>query len=135
MALIAIGVIAFYWGQRSIQPEVAVELSRQIYNEGEEITVTVRNNSFKQICFSSCYPYYLQKKDGGWQSYDYSQCPEEDLNIPCLDSNEEKTFQFNLQQKIQQGPHRVAIPINKDGTQGESFEEDFKAYSEPFEIK
>lgn len=135
VALILIGITAFFWGQRSSQPPVSIELNKQMYNRGEEIRITVRNNSFGQICFSSCFPYYLQRKDKNWHSYDYPSCPEKNMNIPCLSSGQTRKFKFELGQSLQDGLHRIAVPINKKATAGEGFEEDQKVHSPPFEVK
>lgn len=135
LVLIVIGAISFFWGRQSSQPDFGVELSKQIYDKGEKVRITVRNNTLKQICFSSCYPYYLQVKNGDWHSYNYSECFEEDLNVPCLSSGESRKFKFTLRKSIRSEIHRIAIPIDKEGTAGEKFEEDKKIYSEPFEVK
>jgi len=135
LVLIVIGATAFYFGRSSNQDDLSVKLSKQIYSRGEGVTVTVRNNSLQQVCFSSCFPYYLQKKDGEWQSYGYPECPEEDVNIPCLSAGEKKTLRFALEKEIKTGLHRIAIPINKGGEKGESFEEEKRIYSDPFDVK
>lgn len=135
LVLIAIGVIAFYGGQRSTQSDVSVKLSKQIYSKGEQVRITVRNNTLEQICFSSCYPYYLQRKDEDWKSYNYPDCPEKNLSIPCITSGETKQFEFTLEESLPSELHRIAIPIDKNGERGEEFGENKKVYSEPFDVK
>jgi len=135
LALLLIGVVAFYWGQRSKQGDISTRLSKQIYNRGEEVRLTIRNNTFQQACFSSCYPYYLQKKNEEWSFYNYPNCPDQDSNLPCISPGEKKTFSFDLEKKIESGIHRIAIPINKKGKKGEEFAEDKKVYSDPFDVK
>lgn len=135
VTLVLIGVVAFSWGRKSSQPPLSVELNKQMYNQGEEVRITIRNNSFKQACFSSCYPYYLQRKEGEWENYNYPSCPEQDVNIPCISASETKKFKFNLFQGLHDGLHRLAIPINERGEKGKQFEEDRKVHTDPFEVK
>lgn len=135
LALLLIGVIAFLWGRRTNYVGVNVELSKQMYQQGEKAEVTIKNNSFKKVCFSTCFPYYLQFKDEGWNDYEYPSCKKENLNVPCIGSSKEKTFRFTLNKELESKVHRIAVPINKGGESGNKFEEDQKVYSEAFEIK
>ena len=135
LALITIGVIGFYWGRNVKQSDINVKLLKQIYSKGEKARVTISNNDAQQICFSTCYPYRLQKKNGDWGSYKYPDCPEENLNLPCVAPNEKRSFEFTLEERINNGIHRVAIPINRGGEEGEKFKEDKQVYSKPFDVK
>lgn len=135
LILVVIGILVFFWERQMSRPEFGVELSKQTYDKGEEVRITVQNNSTKQVCFSSCYPYYLQAEKGAWQSYNYPDCPEEDLNVSCITSGGTKEFEFTLEGNIETELHRVAIPVNEEGKAKEAFEEDKKVYSEPFDVK
>lgn len=41
------------------------------YNKDDILKIKIRNNLDKTICFSSCFPYYIEEKNGerGWKSY------------------------------------------------------------------
>ncbi|MEF8847336.1 MAG: hypothetical protein V5A57_02840 [Candidatus Paceibacterota bacterium] len=135
LALLLIGVIAFIWGQKMNQPTISIEMPKQMYQKGEVTRIRIVNNSPEDICFSTCYPYYLQHKEKEWNSYDYPACPEENLNLPCISPGEKKDFEFTLSDKLKSGVHRIAVPVNKRGEKGQEFKEDKKAYSDPFEVK
>ena len=135
LVLLLIGAIAFLWGRRATRSDVSVELSKDIYKRGEEMQLTVGNNSFKKICFSTCFPYYLQYKEENWNTYNYPSCSEKNLNMPCVSPGESKTFSFSLNKKLREKIHRLAIPINRGGEKGSKFEEDQKVHSEIFDVK
>lgn len=121
-----------------IPPEVPKEMNaiteKTEYKMGDTIKVKIENNLKKNICFSSCYPYYLERKNGEWESYRYIECPDSDLIESCVNSGEVKAFEFTMP-SVGTGLHRLVIPACIGCSPGENFREDQKFYSNEFVIK
>jgi len=106
------------------------------YAEGENPRIKINNNTDKTICFSSCYPYYLEKDDGSSQAYNYGSCPYADVAQPCMKPGDVKAFEILLDKmKIDKGTHRIAVPACVDCALQESFRRDEWFYSNEFVIK
>lgn len=113
---------------------VSIKTDKTDYEEQGTLKLAIKNNSWKNICFSSCYPYVLEKKNNGWLSYPYQSCSKPDVNQICLSAFQSKFFEIILP-FLDKGTHRLAVPAclncdNKDG-----FREDNKFYSNEFSIK
>ena len=133
--VIIIGV-GLTWQERSYvtNTEVSITTDKKDYQKNSILKLAIRNNLAKSICFSSCYPYYLEKKDGGWDIYSYSKCSDSDINDICLSANQSKFFEINLS-FIAAGLHRLAIPVCLNCKDKDSFKEDSKFYSNEFSVK
>lgn len=136
LVLILVAGAGFLLGRKSGQSVISVDLAQQNYEKGEQVELTIRNNTSEQICFSSCFPYYLQRrKNDKWVTYDYPSCSDEDLSTSCISPSQVKKFRLTLEKYVRANSHRFAIPIFKGGEKGEKFEETERIYSEPFEVK
>ena len=104
------------------------------YQNGGSLRIKIRNLSLRNICFSACYPYYLEIKDGQWKSYNYQACPYDDLAESCLTLLGTKTFEISLP-RVKSGIHRISVPICNNCRAGQGFEETGRFYSNEFEIE
>jgi len=117
-----------------VPEEVNVITEKTEYKTGDVIKVKIENNLKENICFSSCYPYYLEKKDGEWKSYNYMDCPNSDLVKDCIDSRQVKAFELTAF-SLKEGLHRLAISVCIGCNLEEVFREDQKFYSNEFIVK
>lgn len=113
--------------------EVIVTTEKTEYGLGEAPTMTIRNNLASNICISSCYPYYLEKNNGEWNSYLYEECKEPDLVEMCIESNHAKSLELIIS-ATDSGLHRIAVPFCVNCQVGEKFEENERFYSNEFTI-
>ncbi|PIR71887.1 MAG: hypothetical protein COU42_03230 [Candidatus Nealsonbacteria bacterium CG10_big_fil_rev_8_21_14_0_10_36_24] len=104
------------------------------YMAGEVLKIKIDNNLKESICFSSCYPYYIQKKSDNWENYRYVDCPKEDITENCVEPKQIKAFELTLP-KIEEGFHRLAISACLGCRFSEEFKEDQKFYSNNFIVK
>ena len=68
-------VIGFYWGfviwetyYKTPRAIALIRTDKTEYQPGENLKIKIKNNFKEQICFSSCYPYLLEKKNGEWKN-------------------------------------------------------------------
>ena len=113
---------------------VKIVTNIESYNKGDRLKIKIENNLNKSICFSSCYPYYFEKKNGDWVDYDYMNCPNGDLSEDCIDSKNVKAFELVIP-NIEEGIHRLALSACIGCNFEDSFREDQKFYSNTFIIK
>ena len=113
---------------------ILIRTDKTEYQKGEILKLAIKNNLGKNICFSSCYPYHLEEKDGDWESYPYSECPKSDINEICLSARQSKFFEINLP-FVDEGAHRLAIPVCFNCKDKDGFREDNKFYSNEFSIR
>jgi len=133
--LILIVVIGSNLGLFRSSGEVKVFTDKQDYQAEDLLKVQIENNSDDVFCFSSCYPYYIEREsEKGWESYSYNECSSDDLVDKCLDVRKEKAFQFTLP-SLKKGLHRLAIPVCVSCNLLESFEQEEWLYSNEFIIK
>ncbi len=129
--IIGVGLVLQY----SSRSTAKVVLKRHEYIDGENLQVQIENYLSRSICFSSCYPYLLQKrKDHTWESYQYGECQKENINEICLAPEEKKAFELSLG-KASTGLHRLAIPVCEGCVLQEEFQESKKIYSPEFRIR
>jgi len=105
------------------------------YLSGENLKLKIENNSGETICFSTCYPYFLEKKDKNWEDYPYVECDFTNTHDGCIEDKKIKAFELTLPKEIEKGVHRIAIPVCKDYKPGEAFKEESIFYSNEFLIK
>lgn len=109
---------------------------KKTYSAGEELKVEIKNNTKKTVCFSSCYPYFMQTDGGSWGNYAYSECGKANLVEACVDSNGLKAFGISLNEEfVKPVMQRLAIPACIGCAIGEQFRVDKILYSNEFEIK
>lgn len=132
--IVLVAGITWYIFQTPRGPEVEVLLRKSEYNKKETLQLKITNNLSESICFSSCYPYRLERKaQEEWQQYQYDQCPWQDVNKKCIEPKGIKAFELSLNGAAE-GTHRLVIPICKNCIEGESFKEIEKIYSSIFKI-
>lgn len=103
------------------------------YAIGGKLRIKIQNNLEEKICFSSCYPYYIEKKNGGWSGYEYNGCYDDDIAENCIDPDGIKAFQFEIP-SIEKGTHRIVLPICVGCTESNIFKEGKRFYSNNFNI-
>lgn len=138
--IIAISFIVIFFyvlpeKQKEIKQEgINILTDKKEYEVGDELRVKIENNSQENICFSSCYPYYIERKNVTWERYRYQDCPEEDKISNCVEANSVKAFELTIP-KITEGSHRLlvraCINCGLDGI----FKEDKNLFSNQFIIK
>ena len=123
------------WKSFSFSGSVSITTEKSEYKKGVSIIVKIANETNRNICFSSCYPYYLEKKNGQWKSYLYDNCPRLDLTGNCIRPKGEKLFQIEDLSYAKEGLHRLAIPVCLGCNLVENFKESKRFYSNEFLIK
>ena len=113
---------------------ISIITDKDEYFSGETLKVKIENNSENKICFSSCYPYHIQKKNGDWESYRYVDCPTENIADNCVNPKAVKAFELNLP-KIADGTHRLAIEACLSCQLKELFKKEKNFFSNRFYIK
>lgn len=135
---IAVLIIIVFLGIYIYQPdkagEVNIETEKKEYQIGEALKVKIGNNFRENICFSSCYPYYFEKKDGEWISYHYENCPDGDLVETCIEPKRVKAYEIIIP-ALKTGFHRLALPACIGCGIQQKFQEDQWLYSNDFVIK
>ena len=113
-----------------------VVTDRKEYKAGSDLKVKIENDLDRDICFSSCYPYYFERKDGSWDRYEYSNCDKEDLAKPCAQPKSVKAFELTIPASlVKKGIHRLAIPACIGCNVKSKFRKDKWLYSNSFLIK
>jgi len=117
--------------------QVNVGTDKTEYLKSENLRLTIKNNlkEKENICFSSCYPYYLERKDRKWEFYPYGECQRTDLIERCIEPADSKTFEINLSSWVKEGLHRIRLPICINCKIGDEFKESKRFYSNGFTIK
>lgn len=131
LAIVIVGALGlFVWkGQK-----IVIVTDGTKYDNGGSLKIKIKNISLRNLCFSSCYPYYLERKNTDWQSYSYQLCPYPDLAKECIEPLQLKAFEASLP-NIKNGSHRIAVPVCQNCEPGEQFRETTRFYSNEFEIK
>lgn len=119
---------------KSPYSKVEITTDKTEYSKGEILLLTIENNLKEDLCFSSCYPYYLEIKNEDWKSYDYGICDKADIVEKCINSGSFKTFEIDLL-SVEKGSHRITIPGCIDCNVNNQFGEDKRFYSNEFEVK
>ncbi len=136
----------FVWkGQRLV-----VKTDKKNYTGGSTMKVKIKNYFlFQEICLSSCYPYFLQRKKAidspsatettehsvEWENYFYEECPYPDEIEKCIEPGKTRAFQTSLSDLLGKGIYRAVIPACRDCKMGEAFRETDRFFSSEFEIK
>ncbi len=141
-ALVLVGLIVLILvlgmsKENSVSEEIDVKVvtDKEEYVGGKDILkVKIENISQERICFSSCIPFYLKKKDDGYKGFDYNECSREDIAEKCIDPAEVKAFAIDLPSEVR-GEYLLAIPACVGCNIRQIFREDQKIYSNEFVIK
>ena len=131
--LVIIVLIALLFPEEGL---VNVITDKNEYELGGILKIKIENNSRKTICFSSCYPYLFERKNGEWESYRYAECSDEDITEVCISPKGIKAFELSVPLfPIKEGSHRLVVPACIGCDRNERFEENQKFYSNDFIIK
>ena len=134
LILLGLIILAVFLIPPKVPEEVNIITDAKEYGIGDVLKVKIENNLKENICFSSCYPYTIEKKNGEWNSYCYEDCLDSDLNESCVGSREVKAFEFVIP-SIDTGFHRLGISACIGCNVDEIFEQGQKLYSNDFLIK
>ncbi len=134
LVFLTIVLISYY--KLSNEKKIQIITDKNKYSTGELLKVKIKNQSNKEICFSSCYPYYFERKEKGWKAYSYDACLHKDKAVYCLKPNLVKAFQLSIPKKvIKKGVvHRLAIPICVTCKPNNNFKQEEWFYSNKFII-
>ena len=134
IALIGI-ILIFTLTSEKTSEKLNVVIDKAEYKIGESLKIKIENNLEKNVCFSSCYPYYWEKKENiGWEDYRYVDCPNSDLATYCVGPEEIKAFEIAIP-SVELGLHRIAISACLECQFQEKFQEEQRFYSSDFIIK
>lgn len=135
--IIALGITGWFFGWIR-QIDVAIQKPEYTLQDSI-IMLNIQSYAPEKICFSSCYPYYIQKKDGSWEDYPSAKCLRENLAASCVDAFgligrgiELKQWQSFLKSDLL---HRLALPACIGCKEGEPFRVDKTFYSNEFKIQ
>lgn len=118
----------------STTASVSIVTQRKEYQSGENLKLKIMNNSGEKLCFSTCYPYFLEKKDKTWQRYPYTECDHANNHNGCVENKKVKAFELTLPNGIF-GLHRLVVPVCAECREGETFREESIFYSNDFLVK
>jgi len=136
--LILLGIGWLGWKRYEVSVNgISISTDRREYAKGENPKIKIKNNLEKTVCFSSCYPYYLERNNGKLKPYSYSSdCLSPDLSEVCIEPGQVKAFELILDGvEVEEAFHRVAVPACIGCALKESFRKDKIFYSNRFEIK
>jgi len=120
--------------EKKTKKGVVIITEKEEYKRGEELKVKIENNIDERICFSSCYPYYMQKRNGEWVAYLYEECEKEDMIEKCVEPKQAKAFELTVP-KVDLGPHRLAIGACIGCQLNETFKKDKNLFSNIFIVE
>ncbi len=118
-------------------PPLEIETENKIYGPGQEMRIKIKNWYYKKFCFSSCYPYYIQVKDGEkWKNIPYALCKSKDEIKICLEPGKTKAFKLILPVLVpfEKGLYRLAVPVCENCREQEIFSQEKIFYSAEFNI-
>jgi len=104
------------------------------YLAGDNLRLKIKNDSGKELCFSTCYPYFLERKEENWERYNYVECKQTNIHNGCIKSEKEKAFELTLPE-VEAGLHRLVVPVCSEYKPEEGFKEETEFYSNEFLIK
>lgn len=134
LVLLGLIILAAFLIPSDVPEEVNIITDAKEYGIGDVLKVKIENNLKESICFSSCYPYNIEKENGEWSSYHYENCLDSNLNESCIGSREVKAFELVIP-SIEAGSHRLGISACIGCSTDEVFEQGQKFYSNNFLIK
>ncbi len=134
IALFLIIAVSFLISSKTSVEKTKVITDKKEYLIETALKVKIKNDLKTAICFSSCYPYYFERKDGTWESYQYVNCPGTDLAEECTDSNQIKAFELTIP-SIEKGVYRLAIPACVGCNLYDKFKKDQWFYSNEFTVE
>lgn len=136
LIFIFLGGIALYFHSGANKEAVEIFTEKKTYSMDEELKVEIENKTGEKICFSSCYPFFMQSDGGTWSNYPYSDCEHKNVAETCIDPNGLKAFGISLGDMfVKPTLNRLAIPACIGCALGEDFRVDKILYTNEFEVK
>lgn len=124
-----------YFGAVDNGDAISIFTEKKRYSADEELRVEIKNDTEEKICFSSCYPYFMQADGGTWGNYPYAECEKENMAETCIDPGDLKAFAISLNRMfVRPTLHRLAIPACIGCALGDEFRVDKILYSNEFKI-
>jgi hypothetical protein len=118
------------------QEDLKVSTDKQEYGQNEKSIIVIENVSEKKACFSSCYPFFVQKQESTWRSYEYETCPKENIAEVCINPYGKKAFEVILEdQGILAGNYRFIVSACTKCNVGDRFETSEVFFSNEFKVK
>lgn len=134
LVLLGLIILVAFLIPPNVPEEVNVITDAREYRIGDVLKVKIENNLKENICFSSCYPYNIEKENGEWSSYQYENCSDSNLNENCISPREIRAFELVIP-FIDTGSHRLGISACIGCNADEAFEQGQKFYSNDFLIR
>ena len=106
--LAAIILISYFLPEEQKEKNIDISTDKQEYTLGELLRVKIMNNTKDKVCFSTCYPYFIERKEENWIAYEYEDCSQQDTVDSCVESSQVKAFEFNVP-VLKKGSHRLMI--------------------------
>lgn len=114
---------------------IAAFTEKNTYSLNDELKVQINNDESQRICFSSCYPYVVQSRDGSWDNYPYPACESNNVADTCVEPGETKAFAISLGEMfLEPKMNRLALPACVGCALGEQFRVDKIIYTNEFQI-
>lgn len=139
ITLILVGLFILQSAKR-VNPLV-ITLDKSDYRVGDNLEITFKNISSKNVCLSSNYPYLLEEpeKDGlthqyTWKPASSSKISEKNVIGYCIAPSQTRSLSIDLTQKGK-GHYRLSIPICFNCKEGELFHKSRGLYSPEFNIR
>lgn len=114
--------------------DISIITEKQEYAPGDNVRLKIRNGFNESIGFSLCYPYYLERQDGEWETYNYEECQGFNSNNYNIAARRSKFFELTLPPTVD-GNHRLRIPVCVGCRKGDVFRNDLIFYSNEFQIQ
>jgi hypothetical protein len=113
---------------------VVVLTDKAEYVSGDELRIKIENKKNEKVCFSSCYPYYLQREEGIWNSYQYEDCMKKNIVENCVEPQNVKAFELTLP-TLRKGTHRLLLSACVGCEMEQAFKKEENLFSNEFIIK
>jgi len=114
--------------------DVRVLTDKTEYAAGEPLKIKIENNGQEKICFSSCYPYYIQWRNGNWKNYVYEKCDKKNVVESCVEPKSIKAYELTLPE-LKRGIHRLFLSACVGCEIQQNFQSQESLFSNKFIIK
>lgn len=119
--------------------QVTITTDKIEYKQGEGVKINVKNGLENPICFESCMPYWLEKKNWNWHlNVESTRRCETNYIEECLEPGDTRLFGVQTSwsgYKKEPGTYRAVISLCISCIVGEAPRRDKTIYSNEFTIK
>lgn len=114
---------------------LSIHTDKEEYDHKDKAIIIIENISDNNVCFSSCYPFYIQKKDMTWENFKYGQCLQKDVAETCINPYGKKAFEVSLEDMgIASANHRFVVTACLNCNIGDDFRIDEIFFSNEFKV-